>query len=402
MTVASGGGEKEGEKSTLSRRDWILLPLLSLSTIVVLLSGAEALSRHYFSQSASRLQNCLVLNDKSTGVRGVPNCDTWEKIREGELVEYKFDCAGYRTSIPCGPKTPDTFRIVMIGSSMAMGERVPFEKTFATLLPGQLSTRDGRKVEVYNEALGYAFPRNTAMQFDKVLAAKPDLVLWVLTLVDVKLSDFIFAENTVLPSPSVGNSRFDAMTHNFRLRWTNPLSATGTAVRHFLYRQQSEAEMVNSYLSLPPQVATFWDPGTGALKSDLTPEWNERLTNFERYAADVAAKANRAGVPLVAVLVPGSVHAAMVSMGEWPAGFDPYRVDHELESIFIKHGGKYLRILPDYRGIANPERHYYPVDGHPDADGHAIISELLAKEFKHGPIPELRSESAIADWHWAN
>jgi len=385
----------------LRRREWVLLPLLSLLTTIILLVSVETLSRHYFSQSKTHVLSCLVLNDKSTGVRGIPNCDTWEKIREGDWVEYKFNCAGYRTNIPCGPKPPGTFRIVMIGSSIAMGERVQLDKTFATLLPQQLSTTDGRKVELYNESLEYALPKSTTLHFDEVLAAKPDLVLWVLTLADVKDSGYVYAENIGLASSIPSGSRLDSITHTIRSRWQNPLSASGTAVRHFLYEQQSAAELISSYLSMPPG-ANFWEPGAAAFTTDLSPDWEDWLRKFDGYAAQNIAKAKFAGVPLVAVLVPSSVHAAMISMGEWPAGFDPYRADLQLRSIINKHGGKYVDILPDYRGIANPERHYYPIDGHPNVAGHAIIARLLAKELKDGPIPELRSESVTADSHSGN
>jgi len=89
------------------------------------------------------------------------------------------------------------------------------------------------------------------------------------------------------------------------------------------------------------------------------------------------------------VLVPNRAQAAMISMGEWPVGFDPYRLDHELDSIITSHGGIYNEILPDFRTIPNPERYYYPLDGHLDAGGNAIIAGFLAKELS-GAVPELR------------
>jgi hypothetical protein len=77
----------------------------------------------------------------------------------------------------------------------------------------------------------------------------------------------------------------------------------------------------------------------------------------------------------------------MISMGEWPAGYDPYKLDEELRSIITSHGGIYIDILPDLRNIPNPEQHYFPVDNHPDADGDAMISGMLAKELTGGAIP---------------
>jgi hypothetical protein len=46
--------------------------------------------------------------------------------------------------------------------------------------------------------------------------------------------------------------------------------------------------------------------------------------------------------------------------------------------------------LPDYRNIPNPEQGYFPVDGHLNADGHRIVSGLLAKALTSGAVPALR------------
>ena len=37
------------------------------------------------------------------------------------------------------------------------------------------------------------------------------------------------------------------------------------------------------------------------------------------------------------------------------------------------------------------KQHFYPIDGHPDADGHAILTQFLAKELTGGAVPELRA-----------
>ena len=83
----------------------------------------------------------------------------------------------------------------MMGSSVAIGERVPINSTLATLLPQLLIERTGRTIELYNEGMAYGFPRTAAMRFHEVLAQKPDMVLWVLTPADIGEGEFVFAEN---------------------------------------------------------------------------------------------------------------------------------------------------------------------------------------------------------------
>jgi hypothetical protein len=101
------------------------------------------------------------------------------------------------------------------------------------------------------------------------------------------------------------------------------------------------------------------------------------------------------------VLLPNRAQAAMISMGEWPAGYDPYKLDAELRSIVTSHGGIYIDILPDFRAIPNPEQHYLPVDSHPDAGGHAIIAAMLAKELTGGAVPALKvpAQNQVAREH---
>ena len=80
----------------------------------------------------------------------------------------------------------------------------------------------------------------------------------------------------------------------------------------------------------------------------------------------------------------------MISMGQWPSGYDPYNIDKELRGIITAHGGIYIDILPEFRTLPNPEQYYYPVDGHPDARGHAIIAKFMARELTSGSVPALR------------
>ena len=148
----------------------------------------------------------------------------------------------------------ETYRIVMTGSSMAMGERVPLEKTFASLLPKELSARTGRSVELYNEAMAYGFARNTALRFSDVLAAKPDLILWAITPMDVSWSDFAYSEkgNPFKQRPN-GSSTKDLIVDQLRERLGTVL--TGFALKHLLYTYLSQDFFIASYLRRPDEDA---------------------------------------------------------------------------------------------------------------------------------------------------
>ncbi len=120
-------------------------------------------------------------------------------------------------------------------------------------------------------------------------------------------------------------------------------------------------------------------------------KWQRQLQSFNAELAKIMEQAKSAGVPLVAVFVPNRAQAAMISRGHWPAGHDPFKLQDEVRESIVSGGGHFVDILHDYRGLPSPERDYFPVDGHPDAEGQATIFRFLARELTNGVVPEIRS-----------
>jgi hypothetical protein len=364
-------------------RDWILLPGLGLLTIALLIGSSEVIARRMFRESSSRAIDCMVLSDASTGVRAIPNSACSEKLAEDRSpIEYRFNACGHRAGVDCGPKPSGSYRIVMVGSSFAMGLEAAREKTFAATLPAQLSRRTGRRIELYNEAMESGFPRSVDLRFNEVLAASPDMILWILTPFDIK------KVSSLLPDQPTSRGSFlarnwsrtktafstESAPEAFRELWqrvTDAFVETRTAfmLRHFLF--QSQSQYVRSYLM-------DGDDESGFLKAELSGLWLSRIQEFTGYAADIERRSATAGIPLVAVMLPNRAQAAMISMGAWPAGLDPYRLDHEVRSVIVSHGETYADILPAFGDVPNPERGYFAVDGHPNERGHAVLSTMLA------------------------
>jgi hypothetical protein len=378
-----------------SQQDWILLPLICVFTIVGLAVSTESAARQYFGTSSTSLSSCLVLDDPAHGIRGLPNSVCHEKVPESDLVEYKFDCLGYRVGIECQPRPQGIYRIVMVGSSMAMGENVPIQQTFAALLPQELSRRTGRNIELYNYAMAFGFPRNVVLRFDDVLAAKPDLILWVWTPLDIKLASYLHANSESSATMSSPSSIGDLVKSTIRAGMHevggNPLRATATALTHFLYKYKAPKQYIRSYLDIPPGGEGMWDAGPDALKAQLSPEWKAHLTEAQNAAAVVWERAALAGVPIGVTMLPNRAQAAMLSLGDWPEGYDPFVLSDNLRSITTKLGGYYVDILPNFRAIPRMEQYYYPIDGHPDSAAHAIIATMLTEELTNGTIPALKA-----------
>jgi hypothetical protein len=79
----------------------------------------------------------------------------------------------------------------------------------------------------------------------------------------------------------------------------------------------------------------------------------------------------------------------MISMGKWPSGADPFRLDEDLRSIVSGRGGIYVDILPDFRDVPSAEQYFYMVNGHPDEHGNALLAGMLARALTSGAVPAL-------------
>lgn len=355
-------------ESKLPTKDWIILPVLSLATMIIIGLTTEAIAHRIFPKTTTEITDCLVY-DPSTGVRGKPNSICWEKLPESPLTEYKFNSCGHRAGYECGPKPAGAYRIVLTGSSIAMGARVQQDKTFASLLPPVLTHLAGHPVQIYNEGMSYGTPHDVLLRFPEIQAAKPDMILWVLTSRDVELS------SELLPAKEEPKPKSLLRTIVDRAKD----SRTAVLLLYYIYKS-------------PTSYAKLHLLGAGApgyLRASFSPDWQNHLSEFDSYAAQIQEKANAAHIPFAAVFVPSRAHAAMLSMTDEPAGFDPYKLDREVRAIIEKHGGTYIDILPGFKSIPNSEQHYFPMDGHPDALGQAMISGLLARQLTGGAIPQL-------------
>jgi hypothetical protein len=378
------------QETKLPRRDWILLPVLCLLTLLGTASAIEWVARRVFSESKTGLGSCLIFDDPTTGVRARPNSVCMEKAPEVPWVEYRFNGAGYRSEREFAPKQPGVYRIVITGSSVVLGERVNQEQSMAALLPRQLTNATGHPVELLNEGMGFGYTHNTALRFNDVLKTRPDLILWVLTPGDVQTAAFVLppANPVMLSSMS--------FVEKVRRRWKAEFGSrsfpdaiselfsrtrTATLLRHFLY--ESRSQYLKSYLTAGDDV--------DFLRAGMTPEWQKRMRMVDSDAATMEARARAAGIPFAAVLVPQRGQAALLSMGEWPPDLDPFGLDNQLRRMIEAHGGIYIDILPDYRNLPHPEDAYLPVDGHPNAAGQAMIATLLTRELTTGVIPALKA-----------
>jgi hypothetical protein len=406
MSFAHAGGIAAAEKEArLPMKDWILLPAIAMLATILLAASAELTARWLFPVSQTDLKNCYVKDDPSGDAPAKPGSVCTERMAESPLpVEYRYDSHGHRADGELEPKRPDTLRIVLLGSSMAFGLYIPKEMSFAALLPVELSHQTGHKIELYNEATGGKFRggpfpvQSSASHFKEVISAAPDLILWIITPKDIENASSIEPPLPQIASqahstPGTWSSHLldewdslgvvrasSAFMRRLRYRWEQ--TRISFALKYLLVKGDTEDQYLTSYLKN--------EKDAGFLKAKPNSDWQHWIQNFQIDAEDFEKQADAANVPLVAVLVPDRAQAIMISMGKWPEGYDPYKLDNELRAIIVSHGGTYIDILSDFRTIPNSEQDYFPLDGHPNPAGHAIISKLLTKELTSSPFPALR------------
>jgi hypothetical protein len=371
-------------------RDWVLLPLIGLLTIGALTAGTELAARHIYYRAPAANGICTHFKDPAIGIGAQPNTVCKAVIDQDELIEYKFNDCGFRTELSCTQKAPDTFRIVMLGSSSAMGLGVSEEKSFGALLPIDLSRLTGRKVELYNEGLTPNHPQLIARWFNQALEPKPDLLLWVITPYDVQISGDAPVEKPEAQAGAVAKTMFllknrpqgESVLDAMRSVWTD-YSRTAVLLRHLLYK--SDSQYLKSYL--------LGDSVSGYLKTEPTELWQKHLRLLDGYAASIGAQAKAAGIPLVVVQLPSRAQVIMASTGDLPAGYDPYALQHELKAIVTSHGAIYMDTLPAYSSVYDVDQVYRPADEHPSDEGHDLIARDLAVQLSGGVIPQLKAES---------
>lgn len=361
----------------LPRRDLILIPLLSFATVFLLLVGAELVSRILFVESGA--ETCNAPADGGPP-RMRANCVSHRKAAEGPEVENIFNDCGYRTPTSCGPRTPGTLRVVLMGASTAEGFKVRYPDSFAARLTDALTAACHRPVEFQNMGVAGASPLDVYHRMGEALGLQPDLIMLVVGPYELKTrltrEQMVHRDDPTQPMAARPDTPSSPPDRSLIAHLSDLVanSRALVAAQHYLY--QDRASFVRLYM-LHGEDADY-------LRPPLSAAWRERLGDFEQLLGDMATRAGQ--VPMLLVTGPQRIQAALLIKDDAAQGADPFVIDHAFADIASRHRVAFVDTLDTFALHRDPERYFYPVDGHMDATGSAVFAEAVAERLLAGDL----------------
>lgn len=260
----------------------------------------------------------------------------------------KRNADGFRDHDFSRERTPGVQRILAVGDSFTFGDGVEeVEKTWPKVLEGSLNAA-GIRSEVFNLGIPGT---NTAFQRKKLDAVgwslRPDRIVLAFVLNDPEPPG---ANTTIVPvrlnPPLLPLGGLDTT-----LTRTSRAYAWMRGRRNALWERFGWKESYGDY------VRSLYRPG---------PEWDA----WTREAKGLADDARAHGVPLVVVMFP-MMHALET---------DPFRAERVAASaVWEGAGATVVDLSPAFVGRASSELCVSPTDAHPNAEGHRLAGEYLAR-----------------------
>ncbi len=365
----SSSGQPQGSSGTerpLPRRDIWLLPAIGVLTIIFIFSVSEIGARAVWPERATDPCRTQV----SIGARHYkPNCTSVIKSPESPWVNNYYNECGYRTRESCGPKPSGSVRVAVLGSSSSYGYMDRFEDAYTTLLSKTFSKWCGRHFEFQN--LGYEESNMLDIyhQTNEAIALKPDLMLIVLSPLDVRHE---IDPQAMLhrDDPPVRVMHGNAPP---KVTWINTYVVVPLSHSRAVYMLEDAVyHNPETYLNL----YLLHGDDAGFLRSTLSPKWQKRLSDTDLLLGEMSKKAAAAGIPLVLVIPTAEAELALLSTPARP-GVDPKAFPAALTSIAAHHDIPTIDTSSSYTGQADPMRLFYLVNAHPSDSGERLLANSI-------------------------
>ncbi len=366
MTQCKSETPASEKEARLPKRDFVLLPAISLLTILTMLIASEGVCRMIWPEETR--DACLV-SDPIIHARFSPNCKSRTKVAEGPWSENSYNECGYRSLESCGPKPPGTIRVAVIGASFSYGYGSPYSDAYTTLVAKDLTRQCKRSVEFQNLGVQNVSLLDIYRRTNEALALKPDVLLLVAGEGEInrEMSGGELASRNGPPAaeqngkPATG---IDSLKHTVFVELKE--SRAALILQHFMY--QDQATYANLYLAYGDK-ADF-------LRLPFSPRWQKRFSNLDVLLGDMSKKAQAASVPMVMMISPTQAQIAMANSHPW-AGVDVNAFPAKVSEIAAKHQILPVDLLPSFTARPDVDYLIYTADGHPSPQGQHVIAGVL-------------------------
>jgi hypothetical protein len=321
--------------------------------------------------------------DERLGWTFSPGASGLKLNRYGEFLErVRLNSSGFHDGEHALAKPEGTYRIVVLGDSVAASLQVPRERGFLALLEAELSARAraGRTIELINAGIdGFGTAQELLLLREEGLGYDPNLVL---------LEMFI-ANDLTDNSIEAGNGN-----HYLALRCGRPYFVLedgepelvglvrtpqgGGSLERILRRSHLYATLV------PPEGdgarVAFGDHDVARFGESpaVTASW-ELTRGLVRALAE---EAGHRGVPLVVVAVPDKIAVGQLSELQRESGFDthPHQAVHQaLDGFLEAEGIAHVDLHPALAAYVRERGPaYFEVDSHWNEVGHAVAAQALS------------------------
>ena len=350
----------------LPNRDIWLLPLLSVLTVLTMFASAEVVARQLWPE---QLDDSCQTEVTEHSRHFLTNCRSMVKVPESPWVHNEYNACGYRSRDACSTKPPGATRVAVLGSSASYGYMNAYEDVYTTRLANQLSDRCKRRVEFQD--LGY--PDNSMLNLyqeeNEALALKPDLILVVVSPIDIRHEIDAEALEHRDDPPSLSSQK----KVEVQLSWLYKNVIAPISKSRAVYMLQDVVyQDPRTYLGL----YLLHGDDAGFMKYPFSPSWQKRIANTDMLMQGMVSKARAASVPMALVVVPYTTDAALLSTPP-RQGLSPNAFQNAMSEVASHSNIPVIDTVPDFGGRPNAMKLFYVVDGHMQKDGEKLLADSL-------------------------
>jgi hypothetical protein len=268
---------------------------------------------------------------------------------------FRTNSAGFRGREYGLEPPPDTFRIVLIGDSFAMGWMTDEDMTYAMRVEKMLDEASAKtRFEVLNLGLGGLNTRLIVNRLHRIgLPYEPDLIVYGFTVNDIEAPQEFGMRHQGEPDPLLAEWRrfADSPSRLLQIMWPRWVSLRYNA----FHQPGSYGDRLHRWY--------FEEPD----------KWGRVAFGLDRLAAIGRSRG---------ICVHLLIHTKMAQFGF----FHPFvPIYDRVEEAAIARGFTVTQSFPAFRWRSASDLRISPLDDHPNDEGHRILAEALFEGLKQLP-----------------